>query len=214
MKVTVISDTHGYHKDLELTAGDVLVHCGDFSHRPESVFAFVKWLGEQPFEHKILIAGNHDTYVETVGYTQMFDYCKSHGVNYLQDTSVIINGIKFYGTPWTPMFMNWAFMRNDDMLDNYWDMIPSDTDVLITHGPAYGIADKVLDVYSTNSANIDKHVGSKTLLHKIQTLDLKYHLFGHIHECYGEYNLKYKAINASIFDYYNNELNSPISFEI
>jgi Icc-related predicted phosphoesterase len=105
-------------------------------------------------------------------------------------------------------------MKNDDMLDSYWDMIPSDTDVLITHGPAYGIADEVLKVYSTNSANIDKHVGSKTLLHKIQTLNLKYHLFGHIHECYGEYNLKYKAINAGIFDYYNVELNNPISFEI
>ena len=212
MKVTVISDTHGLHRDLKLTPGDMLIHCGDFSHTPQSVFSFVKWFGEQPFEHKILIAGNHDTYVETVGYRQMFDYCKSYKITYLQDTSITINGIKFYGAPWTPMFMNWAFMKDDDMLDRYWDMIPSDTDVLITHGPAYEIADEVLEVYSTT---ITRNVGSKTLLDKIQTLDIKYHLFGHIHECYGiSDNLKYKAINASNFDYYNDELNSPISFEI
>jgi Icc-related predicted phosphoesterase len=147
----------------------------------------------------------------------MFSYCQSHNVIYLQDTETIINGKKFYGTPWTPSFNNWSFMKDDDILNRYWDNIPDDVDVLITHGPAFGIADEVEEVKEGKI-----NVGSKSLLKKIETLktlNLEYHLFGHIHECYGYCNVEnYTAINASLLtsktSKTSNTLNVPISFEI
>ena len=67
MKLVILSDTHGYHDRLTdtLPAGDVLIHCGDVSRRSDeqSVIDFVRWFEQQPFDHKIYIAGNHDKYI-------------------------------------------------------------------------------------------------------------------------------------------------------
>jgi Icc-related predicted phosphoesterase len=109
-------------------------------------------------------------------------------------------------------------MKDDDILNRYWDNIPDDVDVLITHGPAFGIADEVKEGKTGKVEN----VGSKSLLKKIETLktlNLEYHLFGHIHECYGYCNVEnYTAINASLLtsktSKTSNTLNVPISFEI
>lgn len=213
MTITVISDTHGRHKEIVFPTLDddinVLIHCGDFSHNPKQVFSFSKWFSEVPgYDYRIIIAGNHDMYIETVGYQEYFDYCKEKNIIYLQDTSIDIEGVKFHGSPWSNRFGSWAFMDIDIKLDKHWQKIPDDVEILITHGPSKGIGDKVLS---------GEHVGSSTLTHQINNrlTKLKLHCFGHIHEAVGVYaNDRYTSINASTFDWYKDALNKPKQFKI
>jgi Icc-related predicted phosphoesterase len=92
-------------------------------------------------------------------------------INYLCDEELIIDGIKFYGTPYQPIFYHWAFNLDEENLKEKWAKIPSDTDVLLTHCPPKGI--------------LDSGFGSESLLLKINELKLKLHVFGHIHNPYG-----------------------------
>ena len=201
MKIVVISDTHTCHSELVIPKGDMIIHCGDFSHSPQSVFSFAKWYSELDFKYKILIAGNHDTYVETVGYDEMFKYSKEKGIIYLEDTSVEIEGIKIFGSPYSLQYGNWAFMDMEHTIFEHWAKIPDDVNILVTHGPAYQVGDKVY-MYSADGC-----VGSKTLKNRIEYLpNLKYHFFGHIHEDYGMFQKErldgstYVGVNASVLN--------------
>lgn len=188
MKVVFISDTHGKHKELDFSDKiydniDTIVHSGDFSHNLNQFYEFMNWYSETPFKNKILIPGNHETVLEH-NQSMFFLTCKELGIHGLIDNEVVIDGIKFYGTPWTPMFYNWAWMEEDYLLDKHWDKIPKDTNVLITHGPRYGILDKVWGYRNNNYCQFS--VGSETLGDAVDTLkELKIHTCGHIHESAG-----------------------------
>jgi hypothetical protein len=100
----------------------------------------------------------------------------------------VVFGVKFYGSPWQPELNNWSFnLPRGEALRKKWDLIPLDTQVLITHGPPHGILDYV---------DSDKeHVGCEDLLDVItkKLKFLKYHIFGHIH---GGTGVKpYKGVN-------------------
>jgi Icc-related predicted phosphoesterase len=153
-----------------------------------------------------LIAGNHDFYPEK-NLRVFEDECETRGITYLQDSSITLDGIKFYGTPWVPKFFDWAFMDYDHNLEHTFSKIPTDTDVLITHGPPFGILDKVREGFS---------VGSKSLRNKIETLkNLKVHAFGHIHEASGAYQEAGVAyINAAILDRNYKLTALPIELEV
>lgn len=102
MKITIISDTHARHSQLSLTPGDLLIHAGDFSKRGkiDDLLDVNEWLGQQPFKYKVIIAGNHDFYCENNNDSKdIFT-----NAIYLQDSSVTIEGIKIYGSPWQPEF--------------------------------------------------------------------------------------------------------------
>lgn len=182
MKLVCISDTHGDHEKVTLPSGDVLIHAGDLTGHgtEEETQAFFRWFGRQAFDYKICVAGNHDTFVEQdpIACQQMAD---SVGVVFLNDTGCSIDGVSFWGSPITPRFFHWSFMRDPGAdIEAHWDLIPTDTDVLITHGPAYGILDQV------DRENGDKeHTGCPSLLKKIQLVKPQFHVFGHIHEDYG-----------------------------
>lgn len=214
MKALVISDTHMKHNEISFEGYEdinTIIHCGDFSHTPKQVFSFCKWFGDLDFDNKILIAGNHDSYIETVTHEVFEDYCKEKGITYLHDTSTIINGIKIHGSPYSNEFGNWSFMLNDMELDKIWQKIPDDVEVLITHGPAYGVGDEV------QQDIMDPNVGSHTLKYHINNrlTKMKYHLFGHIHEDYGIHKQeKYVGINASTFDWYKKKINKPHIIEL
>lgn len=100
MKIISISDSHTYHRQLEIPDGDVLIHAGDITFKGEIdvLIDFNNWLGEQKskFSHILCIAGNHDIIYETKN-----AYARSLITNgtYLQDSSIVIDGIKFYGSP-------------------------------------------------------------------------------------------------------------------
>ena len=183
-----MSDTHGFHESAALPEADVLVHAGDFSGRCtiEFIQAFNEWLGGLSYRHKIVIAGNHDTLFQNCSRNPGIDpvYAEALLTNctYLKDSSVTIGGLKFYGSPWQPEFCDWAFNveRNSEQLRAIWDLIPDDTDVLITHGPPHGIRDQCPDMHDRKEII---HVGCELLVPAIfDRVRPKLHIFGHIHE--------------------------------
>lgn len=182
-----ISDTHTKHCELTDFLNDIyhrnndviIVHSGDISYRGSltEVLNFLTWVSDLPFEHKIMIAGNHDfIFEEQRPLIREILEKDFPSVTYLEDSGVEVMGLKFWGSPVTPRFFDWAFNRDED-IQNHWDLIPLDTDVLITHGPPYKILDKTYR---------GLQVGCPRLAKKIQELtNLKIHVFGHIHESNG-----------------------------
>jgi len=190
--LVLLADTHAHHRNIRLPKGDVLIHAGDISYRGEKleVKDFLYWFAKQDFAHKIFIAGNHDFYFERATAKELMHIIPDD-VIYLNDSGVTIKGINFWGSPVTPKFFNWAFNRTrGEAIKKHWDLIPANTDVLITHGPPYGILDQVVS---------EQHVGCKDLLNKVKEVQPKLHVFGHIHESYGVVNrFGTKFINVSL----------------
>jgi len=208
LKFVSIADTHGKHNSLAIPQGDVLIHAGDISMKgdKEEVVDFLNWFERQDFEHKILIAGNHDFYFERES-DEHIQQLLPENIVYLKDSFTTINGLKIWGSPITPWFFNWAFNRHrGEPIKRHWDLIPTDTDILITHGPIFRTLDR-------NSQG--EHVGCKDLFSKVQELKLKVHICGHIHEAYGmvdKFGRKY--INASVLNANYELTNKPVEFEL
>lgn len=182
LKWICISDTHGDHDRVSLPAGDVLIHSGDLTGHgtKEETQAFFHWFGIQAFKHKICVAGNHDAFIEQDP-AACQKMASNAGVKLLNDTGCTIDGVSIWGSPITPRFYHWSFMRDPGAdIEAHWNLIPTQTDILITHGPAYGILDQV-----DRESGDKEHTGCPSLLKKIQEIKPKFHVFGHIHEDYG-----------------------------
>jgi Icc-related predicted phosphoesterase len=225
-KITLISDTHGKHTQLtkDLPGGDILIHAGDFMnsgyYKTEAI-EFFNWFDAiNKYDTKIFIAGNHDRLMEddpswAQGYLTGYKT-----IDYLQDEEIGIyhddlNGehsednIHIYGSPWQPEFYNWAFNlpRNSDIMKEKWDAIPNNTDILVTHGPAFGFLD--LPGFGT-----PMNVGCEMLRYRIDELRPKIHVFGHIHGSYGYYyNGHTHFFNASVLNERYAYANLPFNFE-
>lgn len=179
MKIWFISDTHCHHDKLEVPAADIVVHCGDEAtarepvlNAPESL-AFFEWFGSLPIKHKIFAPGNHSVAFER-GMVSV-----PNNVVPLLGASVVIDGLKFYGSPWTPAWGNsWAYMRPRAKMHDVWQLIPDDTDVLITHGPPKGI----LDLTHDHDTGELIHVGCRSLRTRVDGVAPRIHAFGHIHD--------------------------------
>jgi len=211
MKIVFISDTHNKHEYLTskgmgniLGHGDVLVHAGDVSSLGKSheIKNFLDWFSNVDFKHKIFIAGNHDFSFEL--HQDIAPEYKEKGVHYLFDSEVIIEGVKFYGSPWQPQFCDWAFnLPRGEKLAEKWAKIPGNTDILITHGPAHGMLDW------TPSGQL---VGCEDLFYRIMEVQPRIHVCGHIHCSYGEKSFNgVNFINASVLNERYEHENSPIS---
>lgn len=208
MKFVVISDTHGLHDELIIPKGDVIIHAGDVSRigRDSEIIDFLKWFKALDFKYRIFIAGNHDFFFERSS-KRLVDGMIPDEVIYLNDSGVMIEGVKIWGSPISPWFHDWAFnRRRGENIRKHWDLIPSGTDILITHGPVYGIFDKTIH---------DEYVGCEDLLKKVRELRPKYHICGHIHEGYGMFNDGITTfINASVLDEKYRLMHSPVLFNL
>lgn len=246
MRIVAVSDTHTYGPKLHVPDGDVLIHCGDHTFRgteSEMIAAF-KWLESLPHERKLIIAGNHDFYLDpavTDGhafrswlirrrkYSTVEEFIAAYpSLTYLCDNAVEIEGVKFYGSPWQPWYWNWAFnfpgimhswnqhappIHDRETARAKWAEIPSDVEVLITHTPPKGVLDQADD--STK-------FGCPELRSRLNDLPgLRLHLFGHIHESYGqkEYNVNGRDVtfvNAAIcdIDYNPKALHEPAVIDL
>lgn len=177
MRIVCLSDTHSRHAKIDVPDGDVLVHAGDLTSRgePHEIRDFHWWLQNLPHAHKLVIAGNHDWMFENhpEGARGLLTDC-----TYLQDSGVTIDGVKFWGSPWQPWFYDWAFnlQRGLELADK-WARIPTDTDVLITHGPPHGILDETAR---------GERAGCEDLARELHRVQPRLHVFGHIHEAYGQ----------------------------
>jgi len=179
VRLVCISDTHGDHEQIELPAGDVLIHAGDLTAhgKQEETHSFMRWLGAQDYRYKLCVAGNHDTFMEDDAQAAA-QFALDSNVVLLNDSGLTIDDVSFWGSPITPRFMNWSFMRDPGAaIEAHWNLIPDTTDVLITHGPPYGILDKVI-----RSDGELEHVGCDSLLSRVRAIAPTFHLFGHIHE--------------------------------
>ena len=216
-KIVMISDTHGKHwwltNNNRLPEGDIIIHSGDCTPRGSTadIEEFLRWYGDLDYSHRILIAGNHDWGFERDAVYHE-ELCKNYGVTYLKDSGVTVNGIKIWGSPVQPEFMNWAFNRARTLgeaiqkqipeIKPHWDMIPDDVDILITHGPAHTYGDQVMMHFSPNSGQF---VGCDKLLEKIEKIRPVLHVSGHIHEGRGIYPNRSKGspithVNAATLD--------------
>jgi Icc-related predicted phosphoesterase len=209
MKLVLISDTHTFHKQVTLPEGDVLIHAGDMGLRGSAseIQPCLDWLNRQPHKHVVAIAGNHD-----FAFERCPELLKLGRINYLENSSINIDGKNFYGSPVQPWFMDWAFnVQRGAAIKKYWDMIPEAglVDVLITHGPPMGILDVTAPQYG------GEHVGCEDLMKQVEISLPALHVFGHIHGGYGKRT--YRGIdfyNASICDEDYKAVNKPWVVEI
>jgi len=186
MKVTLISDTHTKHNQLngDLPGGDLLIHAGDFMnsgyYKTEAIEFFNWFEAIDNYDTKIFIAGNHDRIMENEpewvkGYLTGYKT-----IDYLQDEQVTL----------------------------YFDGPNGDTDILITHGPAQTYLDTAGAPYNTPL------LGCELLKERIELIKPKIHVCGHIHGGYGYYyNGHTHFFNASILDERYNYANKPFHFE-
>lgn len=211
MKITCIADTHRQHRDVKLKKGDILIFAGDIDcwgpYAKKITEDFADWIAQQPFKYKIIIGGNHDWWLDIHGanYIRKF-YFNQKNMFYLENSSCNIEGIKFWGSPITPVFNNWFFMaKRGDKIAKIWNKIPKDTDIVITHGPPI----KILD---TNLKG--EHVGCRDLLQKIKEIKPAFHVFGHTHLNGGKTIDRAGTIfiNCSILDEEYNITNKPAIF--
>jgi len=187
MKIWAVSDTHGNHSSLVVPPDvDCLIFAGDatnyrniFQNEVE-FYDFKQWLFDLPIKHKILIAGNHDTWA-TKKYN--IDDLKYNNVVYLEHEYFELDDLTIFGSPYTPVFNDWNFMVKKDKISRYWDDLNENIDILVTHGPPKGILD-----LSHNHEEVLERCGDSALQKKVDKIKPLFHIFGHIHDSPGCFN--------------------------
>jgi len=175
-RIVCLSDAHGSYRKVKIPEGDVLILAGDMTRKGDlqDWIKLNEFLGTLPHLHKICVAGNGD-------YCFQEEPAKARKILskalYLQDEKTELLGLKIYGSPWQPRFLDMAFnLERGTALQEVWAKIPVDTDILITHCPPRGILDKTA---------LGQHIGCEELKARIEELKLKLHVFGHVHESRG-----------------------------
>ena len=217
MRICAISDTHGakYHSKLIIPECDVLIHAGDIGGRTNTLelAEFLTWFSSQPADKKIFIAGNHDLVLDSdwvkkqqeknpiygliaeQQHNDAIQLLKDFDVEYLLNSGFEYNGLKFWGSPYSPSFhrQHWAFNADRGKeINQYWKMIPKETDILIIHSPVRGIHDRLVE---------GEHKGCVDLNIIVKNIEPSLFICGHIHEGYGfQTNGKTTYINASVLN--------------
>ncbi len=225
-KITLISDTHAKHTMVtaDLPGGDILIHAGDFmtsGYSPTEAMLFFKWFDAlDNYDTKVFIAGNHDRWAQYNPEEFKGILTGYKNIEYLEDDWLGVyydgpNGdmpeenVRIYGSPWQPEFFNWAFNlpRNGEELKAKWDAIPDNTDILVTHGPAWGMLDDV-------EGRRGQHLGCELLADRIKAFRPKIHVCGHIHSGYGHYfDGHTHYFNAALLDEQYRYTQAPWHFE-
>lgn len=181
MKIWHISDTHTFHGLLNVPDDiDMVIFSGDCSNPREVVQStqeienFIYWYSQLPIRHKIFVAGNHDTAIAR-GRITAADFAVND-IEYLENDFVEIEGFKIYGSPYTPTFGNWSFMKARDKMHDLWAYIPDDIDIMICHGPIKGVLD-----LSRNTNGDLEYCGDLALKKRILAIEPKLFCSGHIH---------------------------------
>lgn len=210
IRIAAMSDLHGYLPDLSKDKFDVAVIAGDIVPTPLERNVdlsklwleqdFSGWAKDLPCKKVIICSGNHDFVFEKT-LNAKNNIRMSAKIEYLQDDSYTHKGFKFYGSPWTPWFYEWAFNLdysdkhetnvdpNERQLEKIFSKIPEDTDILLTHGPPKG--------YKDLTPRGD-HAGSRALLRHVKRVQPYYHFFGHIHLDYQK-ERQWSCLGKTIF---------------
>jgi Icc-related predicted phosphoesterase len=218
-KIVCISDVHGKWNKVQIPECDVLISAGDYSFTGEThmIRDFHKWLDKQPAKHIISVQGNHEKSVE-----KNFELAKQMAqeacprVHFIEEGLVEVEGLKIWCSAISKFFCNWAYNRYPgDDIQKHWDKIPNGVDLVVTHGPCYGIHDGVERFNGKICEYEIEHTGCPQLLDKVLEIKPKAFICGHIHEGYGTLDRDgIKFINASICDEHYKAINKPIILEI
>lgn len=215
VKIVAISDTHCKWNKLTIPECDILISCGDYSFKgePHVVKDFHKWLNKQPAVNIISLNGNHEKWVEknfVLAKQVAEEVCPK--VHFIDEGLIEIEGLKIWCSAITPYFFNWAWNRYPgEDIQKHWDRIPKDIDVLVTHGPPYGILDGVPEFGNGTGKMSLRHCGCPQLLDKVLEIKPHAHIFGHIHSGYGTTSRDgITFINAAICDESYKPTNVPI----
>lgn len=203
MKIVCISDTHNHYPDLPM--GDILIHAGDVSTEGtiEEIQAFFRWFRYQPHPNKILIGGNHDATLEAIPI--LFDMT---GITYLHDDWTMVDDVVIAGSPVSRPYgkIFTAFTKSGQELDRHWGALDGSIDILITHGPPYGILDRAWEK--------GQQLGDEALFVAVNRIKPQLHIFGHIHGGYGMIEMNGTTfINASHCNEAYRGVNPPIVVE-
>ena len=196
-----ISDLHGHlpqipQCDLLIIAGDICpLDCHNVDYQLRWLYGvFGPWARSQPAKRILATWGNHDF---AGVHRPVID-----GVDFLSDDPAVHSGLRIWGSPWTLQFHNWAFMGDEDFLQRKYATIPTNTDILISHGPPYGLGDRTPR----------QRCGSHALLTWIATNNPRLVVTGHIHEDYGVHRRHHTTVvNASLMDADYCPVNSPVN---
>jgi Icc-related predicted phosphoesterase len=208
MRIVAASDLHGTLPSPEsVPEGDVLALAGDLcppggpkTQLPWLKTVFARWVERLPADHVLATWGNHDF----VG--QEHPAPPIPRVRWLVDTDVEIDGCRFWGSPWSLPFFDWAFMRPEEELAKTWSVMPDDTDVAIVHGPPQGYGDLT---------SRGQHVGSVSLRRRLEEVRPQLAVFGHIHEAAGEWNVAGGVwANVSLLDLHYRLVRRPRAFAV
>ena len=180
MRIVAVADTHLFHDELAVPDGDVFVHAGDMCRSGDlaELRVAATWIAGLPHHHKVIVAGNHDwAFAREPGAARAM-FASAH---YLEDAEVTIAGVRFYGAPWQPAYNDWAFnLPRGKALAAVWAKIPRGIDVLVTHGPPDGIGDR---------SGMARRAGCADLRRRVEQVEPRLHLFGHIHQDGGAWRL-------------------------
>jgi Icc-related predicted phosphoesterase len=161
---------------------------------------------EQPAKHVVWIGGNHDFGCEMSNIHRVVEEHFPAHVHYLKDEACVIEGKTIYGSPWTPNLSTWAFYASDRAWQWIAEDIPGSTDILVLHSPPSGL---MLDGGHPDWA-------SPEMLKEItQRVNPELCVFGHIHEGYGEIEVKgTKFANVAYCDEYYVPRQPPKEWEL
>jgi len=200
LKLLAMSDMHGQLPEPArvATPADVAVIAGDITPKSQMYYGgtasgrytqmrwilneFLPWLTLLPVRHVVLTWGNHDHVGEHPDLLP--DSVWPARVHVLVNRSVTIDGVSFHGVPHTPRFHNWAFNDDDTpgALGRRWAQVPVGTDVLVSHGPPFGVCD-------TARRGDSDPLGSRTQAAWLQSADPnrpRVVICGHIHGSGGQ----------------------------
>ncbi len=206
LRITCVSDLHGYLP--KVPGGDILLVAGDLTaqNMQWEYAAFLSWIKTTPYRCKVVVAGNHDGLIERGEFSL---HCPEENIYYLCDSGIIFEGLNIWGSPYTPTFLDWHFMRDRGApIKKHWDLIPTNTDILVTHGPPHGILDQNSD---------GRHVGCEELRKVVEErVKPLIHCFGHIHECAAGKLVVGPTtyLNCSFVDVHYRPINPPIHLEV
>ena len=206
-KIICISDTHGAHNKLEIPECDVLIHAGDWttSGTMKQVKEFAEWFRSlDQASEKICIPGNHDIVAESYTDFVRDEFPSKDGIHLLIDEHVTVEGIKYWGSPYTSRFgVGYAFqVDRGSAARAHWSQIPSDANVIITHGPPKGYADLAVDFNWDPTSIYGKliHAGDNQLREKLAEIKPRFHVCGHMHGGYGIHPTEFGTVvvNAAV----------------
>jgi len=241
MKICAISDVHEQFRTLtyKIKDCDVLVCSGDITYigDVQVLEDFNKWIVELKklgtIKHCVACPGNHDKTFQQKLYNHSLSQWTSRAekiheramesvkdYHLLIDQEVVIDNIKFYGTPWTPVFGGgWSFQLydNNDKI-KYYDLVPKDVDVWLGHGPPFGVNDLVQTGYTDKWDRVYKNAGCDVLLKYIEQIKPKYFVCGHLHLEENHTPVKLECgtivVNAAICNEQYDPIQEPIYFEV